>query len=76
MSGGPERPRRKRRIRTGPTMGPKTNVSVPISFGLPLLAVGIVLLVAAGQTGATLFWIAGAISVALGLVFFSSGKTL
>ncbi|MGZ5340501.1 MAG: hypothetical protein ACXWED_03730 [Solirubrobacterales bacterium] len=74
MSG--EDGKRRRRIRSGPTMGPKANVSVPISFGLPLLAVGIVLLVAAEQTGATLFWISGAIAVALGLVFFSSGKTL
>ena len=65
-----------KKIRSGPTMGPKTNVSVPISFGLPLLAVGIFLLIAAGRTGATLFWVAGAISIALGLVFFSSGKTL
>lgn len=75
MAGESDRPRR-RRVRTGPTMGPRTNVSVPISFGLPLLAVGIALLVAAGSTGAILFWVLGAAAVALGLVFFSSGKTL
>jgi hypothetical protein len=76
MAGGPEKPRRKRRISMGPTMGPRTNVSVPISFGLPLLAVGISLVVAAARTGSTVLWISGAVALALGLVFFSSGKTL
>jgi hypothetical protein len=76
MEGGSQRPRRKRRICTGPTMGPKMNVSVPISFGLPLLAVGISLLIAATRTGGTVLWISGVVAVALGLVFFSSGKTL
>ncbi len=75
MADEPRKPRRPR-IRSGPTMGPKTNVSVPISFGLPLIAVGIALLVAATRNGAIEFWASGAIVLILGLALFASGKTL
>ncbi len=67
---------RKPRIRSGPTLGSKANVSVPISIGLPLLAIGVALVIGASSTGATLLWIAGGVSFVLGAVLFASGKTL
>lgn len=57
-------------------MGSRANVSVPISFGLPMIAVGIALLVAATRTGSVLFWISGAVTLAVGFGLFGSGKTL
>jgi hypothetical protein len=62
--------------RRSPTFGPGLNVSVPISFGLPLLAVGIALIVAAAASGDVIFWIAGGVTTALGLIAFASGKRL
>ena len=72
-----EPPKRRREVRRGGvTMGPRTNISVPISFGLPLIAVGLALLVAAVRTGALVFWITGVGGMALGVVLFASGKRL
>jgi hypothetical protein len=49
---------------------------VPISFGLPLLAVGLVLVLAGIRVDSTAFWIGGAVCLALGFVLFTSGKRL
>ena len=62
--------------RRAPDFGPGLNVSVPISFGLPLLVVGIALIAAAASTGQVIFWIGGAIAAAAGVLLFASGKRL
>ena len=62
--------------RKTPTFGPRLNVSVPISFGLPLIVVGIALVVAGINAGGLVFWIAGAATLVLGLALFASGKRL
>ena len=62
--------------RRSPAFGPGLNVSVPISFGLPLIAVGVALIVAAAASGGLVFWIAGGVLTALGLLAFASGKRL
>jgi hypothetical protein len=62
--------------RRAPDFGPGLNVSVPISFGLPLVVVGIALLVAAINAGGLIFWITGAIALAAGVLLFASGKRL
>lgn len=58
------------------TFGPRMNVSVPISFGLPLLAIGLALVFAALRTDRALFWILGALGVSLGALLLASGKRL
>ena len=62
--------------RRAPDFGPGLNVSVPISFGLPLLVVGIALIAAAATTGNLIFWVTGAIAAAAGVLLFASGKRL
>jgi hypothetical protein len=62
--------------RRAPDFGPGLNVSVPISFGLPLLVVGIALIAAAVTTGRPVFWITGAIAGVAGVLLFASGKRL
>ncbi|HEY6636749.1 MAG TPA: hypothetical protein VIZ61_03610 [Solirubrobacterales bacterium] len=62
--------------RRAPDFGPGLNVSVPISFGLPLVVVGIVLLAAAFASGGTVFWITGAVATLAGVLLFASGKRL
>ena len=62
--------------RRSPSFGPGLNVSVPISFGLPLIAVGLALIVAAVASGSVVLWIAGGVLGALGLIAFASGKRL
>jgi hypothetical protein len=62
--------------RRAPDFGPALNVSVPISFGLPLLVIGIALIAAAATTGRTIFWIFGAIAAVAGVLLFASGKRL
>ena len=70
-------PRATRRPSGGrPTSGLALNVSVPISFGLPLLVVGIALIAAAATTGRTIFWIFGAVAAVAGVLLFASGKRL
>jgi hypothetical protein len=65
------RPRRK-----APAFGPGLNVSVPISFGLPLVVVGIALIAAAASTGKIVFWITGGVALGGGVLLFASGKRL
>jgi hypothetical protein len=62
--------------RRAPDFGPGLNVSVPNSFGLPLVVVGIALIAAAVTSGGVLFWVAGAVAMALGVILFASGKRL
>jgi len=68
--------RSSRPKRRAPDFGPGLNVSVPISFGLPLVVVGIALLAAAVASGGTAFWIAGAVLTLAGVLLFASGKRL
>ncbi len=65
------RPKRK-----APDFGPGLNVSVPISFGLPLVVVGIALIAAAAASGGVIFWITGGVALAGGILLFASGKRL
>ena len=62
--------------RRSPSFGPRLNVSVPISFGLPLIAVAIALVVAAANSGSVVLWIAGAVTGVLGIALFATGKRL
>jgi hypothetical protein len=51
-------------------------VSVPISFGLPLIAVGIALVVAGINSDRTGFLVAGVVVLVAGVASFGSGKRL
>jgi hypothetical protein len=62
--------------RRSPDFGPGLNVSVPISFGLPLVVVGIALIAAAFASGGVVFWITGGVALAAGVLLFASGKRL
>ncbi len=62
--------------RRKPGFGPRLNVSVPISFGLPLIVVGLFVLIAAGRTDRLVLWIGGAVAAALGAMLFATGKRL
>ena len=62
--------------RRAPDFGPGLNVSIPISFGLPMVVVGIALIAAAVTSGGVLFWVAGAVALALGVILFASGKRI
>jgi len=62
--------------RRGPSFGPKLNISVPISFGLPLIVVGAVLLAAGLATDGILFLALGAVFLIAGVALFASGKRL
>jgi hypothetical protein len=68
--------KRKTPRRRAPDFGPGLNVSVPISFGLPLVVVGIALLAAALASGGVILWITGAVALAAGVLLFASGKRL
>jgi hypothetical protein len=68
--------RSSRPKRRAPDFGPRLNVSVPISFGLPLVVVGIALIAAAVASGGVVFWIAGCVATAGGVLLFASGKRL
>jgi hypothetical protein len=52
------------------------DISVPISFGLPVLAVGLALVFAAVRTDRALFWVLGVLGLAVGTVLLTSGKRL
>ena len=62
--------------RRAPDFGPGLNVSVPISFGLPVTVVGIALVAAAVTTGNLVFWITGGVALVGGILLFASGKRL
>ena len=62
--------------RRGPSFGPRLNISVPISFGLPLIIVGAVLVAAGLGTERNLFLVLGAALLLAGVALFASGKRL
>ena len=62
--------------RRKPGFGSKTGISVPISFGLPLIVIGLFLVVTGATTGGLLFWILGGLTLAAGVALFASGKRL
>ena len=64
------------RGRSAPSFGSSLNVSVPISFGLPLLVIGLFLMFTALQQDVLLFWILGGVSFVAGVLLFASGKRL
>jgi hypothetical protein len=68
--------REKAPKRRAPDFGPGLNVSVPISFGLPLVVVGIALIAAAVTTGTVVFWVTGAVALGAGILLFATGKRL
>jgi hypothetical protein len=68
--------RSSRPKRRAPDFGPGLNVSVPISFGLPLVVVGIALIAAAVASGGAIFWITGCLALLAGILLFASGKRL
>jgi Flp pilus assembly protein TadB len=68
--------RTSRPKRRAPDFGPGLNVSVPISFGLPLVVVGIALIAAAVASGGVVLWVAGGVATAGGVLLFASGKRL
>jgi hypothetical protein len=70
----PSKPRTGRR--RAPSFGPRLNVSVAISIGLPLMVVGLVLLLASVTTDRALFLILGGPTLAVGGLLFASGKRL
>jgi hypothetical protein len=64
------------RGRSDVTFGSGLNVSVPISFGLPLLVIGLFLGFTAAQNGSVLFWVLGGLCLVAGVALFASGKRL
>ena len=66
----------RRPNRRAPDFGPGLNVSVPISFGLPLVVVGIALIAAAFASSSAVLWISGLVALAAGVLLFASGKRL
>lgn len=59
-----------------PGFGSKTGISVPISFGLPLIVVGLFLLVTGVTTGGIFFLVLGGVALVAGVILFASGKRL
>jgi hypothetical protein len=68
--------REKAPKRRAPDFGPGLNISVPISFGLPLVVIGIALIAAALSTGQVVFWVTGLVAAAAGVLLFATGKRL
>ena len=62
--------------RPGPSFGRKLNVSVPISFGLPLIVVGLFVVITGWRTGGIFLWTLGGVMTLAGIVLFASGKRL
>ncbi len=62
--------------RRKPGFGSKTGISVPISFGLPLIVVGLFLLVTGVTTGGIFFLVLGGVALVAGVILFASGKRL
>ena len=62
--------------RRKPGFGSTLNVSVPISFGLPLIVVGLFLVVTAVTTDKVFFYALGGAALVGGALLFASGKRL
>jgi hypothetical protein len=66
----------KTRDRRAPDFGPGLNISVPISFGLPLIVIGLFMGITGATRDALVLLIAGIVAFALGIALFASGKRL
>ncbi len=62
--------------RRKPGFGTKTGISVPISFGLPLMVIGLFLLITAVTAGGAFFLMLGAVTLTAGAALFASGERL
>jgi hypothetical protein len=62
--------------RRGVSFGRRLNISVPISFGLPLVVIGSFLVISAFRTDSLLFYALGGVTVLAGVILFASGKRL
>jgi hypothetical protein len=62
--------------RRKPGFGSTLNVSVPISFGLPLIVIGGFLVITAITSGGALFYAIGGAALVGGVALFASGKRL
>lgn len=62
--------------RRKPGFGSSLGVSVPISFGLPLIVVGLFLLVTALAGGGVLLYALGGAALVAGAALFASGKRI
>ena len=62
--------------RRKPGFGSRLNVSVPISFGLPLIVVGLFMAITGATRDQLVLLIPGAIAAAVGIALFASGKRL
>ena len=62
--------------RRKPGFGRRTWISVPISFGLPLIVIGLFLLITGATTGGAFFLVIGALALVAGVALFASGKRL
>ncbi|MGZ5312427.1 MAG: hypothetical protein ACXWZK_12060 [Solirubrobacterales bacterium] len=62
--------------RRKPGFGSKLNISVPISFGLPLMVVGLFLLITGVTAGSAFLIVLGAVALVAGALLFASGKRL
>ena len=58
--------------RRKPGFGSKTGISVPISFGLPLIVVGLFLLVTGVATDGLFFLVLGGVTLAARMILFAS----
>lgn len=62
--------------RRKPGFGSKLNISVPISFGLPLMVVGLFLLITGVTAGSAFLIVLGTVALVVGALLFASGKRL
>jgi hypothetical protein len=62
--------------RRKPGFGSTLGVSVPISFGLPLIVVGAFLAIAAVTSGRLFLYAMGGAAMVVGAALFASGKRL
>lgn len=62
--------------RRKPGFGRRTGISVPISFGLPLIVIGLFLLITGATTGGAFFLVFGGLALVAGVALFASGKRL
>jgi hypothetical protein len=62
--------------RRKPGFGRRTGISVPISFGLPLIVIGLFLLITGATRGGAFFVVVGGLALVAGVALFASGKRL
>jgi hypothetical protein len=62
--------------RRGPSFGPRLGVSVPVSFGLPLLVVGLFVLIGALRADSQVLLLLAVVLTVGGVALLASGKRL